>query len=192
MTRSRRPRIPAGVLEDPHPASRRGAGRVRAVDARRTAAPWLPVESRHALSAAGANGTSRVVACDRTEEIARRARLPHHASRRRGPEAAARVARRAAARSRIGFLPQEQAKIRVAETTIRPRMTVARQETRAADRLSRHVQRLTSKRQSLDTAGSALTGRHQPAAREHSHLFGLSRVRVHLLSAWFQRGTGDS
>ena len=26
-------------------------------------------------------------------------------------------------------------------------------------------------RQSLDTAGSALTGRHQPAAREHSHLF---------------------
>ena len=52
--------------------------------------------------------------------------------------------------------------------------------------------RLTSKRQSLDTAGSALTGRHQPAAREHSHLFGLSRVRVHLLSAWFQRGTGDS
>ena len=52
--------------------------------------------------------------------------------------------------------------------------------------------RLTSKRQSFDTAGSALTGRHQPAAREHSHLFGLSRVRVHLLSAWFQRGTGDS
>ena len=52
--------------------------------------------------------------------------------------------------------------------------------------------RLTSKRQSLDTGGSALTGRHQPAAREHSHLFGLSRVRVHLLSAWFQRGTGDS
>jgi len=51
--------------------------------------------------------------------------------------------------------------------------------------------RLTSKRQSLDTGGSALTGRHQPAAREHSHLFGLSRVRVHLLSAWFQRGTGD-
>ena len=51
---------------------------------------------------------------------------------------------------------------------------------------------LTSKRQSLDTAGSALTGRHPPAAREHSHLFGLSRVRVHLLSAWFQRGTGDS
>src|SRR6266849_8741199 len=51
--------------------------------------------------------------------------------------------------------------------------------------------RLTSTRQSLDTAGSALTGRHQPAAREHSHLFGLSRVRVHLLSAWFQRGTGD-
>src|SRR4030081_3750919 len=30
---------------------------------------------------------------------------------------------------------------------------------------------LTSKRQSLDTARSALTGRHQPAAREHSHLF---------------------
>ena len=24
---------------------------------------------------------------------------------------------------------------------------------------------------SLDTAGSALTGRHHPAAREHSHLF---------------------
>jgi hypothetical protein len=43
-----------------------------------------------------------------------------------------------------------------------------------------------------DTAGSALTGRHQPAAREYSHLFGLSRVRMHLLSAWFQRGTGDS
>ena len=37
--------------------------------------------------------------------------------------------------------------------------------------------RLTSKRQSRDTAGSALTGRHPPAAREHSHLFGLSRVR---------------
>ena len=52
--------------------------------------------------------------------------------------------------------------------------------------------RLTSKRQSLDTGGSALTGRHQPAARENSHLFGLSRVRVHLLSAWLQRGTGDS
>jgi serine/threonine protein kinase len=50
---------------------------------------------------------------------------------------------------------------------------------------------LTSTRRSLDTARSALTGRHQPAAREHSHLFGLSRVRVHLLSAWFQRGTGD-
>src|SRR6266849_2911473 len=31
--------------------------------------------------------------------------------------------------------------------------------------------RLTSKRQSLDSAGSALTGRHPPAAREHSHLF---------------------
>src|SRR5258708_23326963 len=31
--------------------------------------------------------------------------------------------------------------------------------------------RLTSNRQSLDTARSALTGRHQPAAREHSHLF---------------------
>jgi hypothetical protein len=30
--------------------------------------------------------------------------------------------------------------------------------------------RLTSTRQSLDTAGSALTGRHLPAAREHSHL----------------------
>src|SRR5713101_10044142 len=30
---------------------------------------------------------------------------------------------------------------------------------------------LTSKRQSLETAGSALTGRHPPAAREHSHLF---------------------
>src|SRR5439155_13563281 len=30
---------------------------------------------------------------------------------------------------------------------------------------------LTSKRQSLDTARSALTGRHPPAAREHSHLF---------------------
>ncbi len=41
---------------------------------------------------------------------------------------------------------------------------------------------LTSKGPSLDTAGSALTGRHQPAAREHSHLFDLSRVRVHLLS----------
>src|SRR5438270_578690 len=39
--------------------------------------------------------------------------------------------------------------------------------------------RLTSKRQSLDTAGSALTGRHPPAAREDSHLFGLRRVRVH-------------
>ena len=38
---------------------------------------------------------------------------------------------------------------------------------------------------SPDTVGSALTGRHPPAAREHSHLFGLSRVRVHLLSAWF-------
>jgi hypothetical protein len=37
--------------------------------------------------------------------------------------------------------------------------------------------RLTSTRQSLDTGGSALTGRHQPAAREHSHLFALSRVR---------------
>jgi hypothetical protein len=47
---------------------------------------------------------------------------------------------------------------------------------------------LTSTRRSLDTAGSALTGRHQPAAREHSHLFGLSRVRVHLLSAWFSAG----
>jgi hypothetical protein len=43
-----------------------------------------------------------------------------------------------------------------------------------------------------DTAGSALTGRHQPAAREYSHLFGLGRVRMHLLSAWFQRVTGDS
>ena len=52
--------------------------------------------------------------------------------------------------------------------------------------------RLTSKRQSLDTAGSALTGRHPPAARENSHLFGLSRVRAHLLSAWFQRVTGDA
>jgi hypothetical protein len=30
---------------------------------------------------------------------------------------------------------------------------------------------LTSKRQTPDTAGSALTGRHQPAGREHSHLF---------------------
>ena len=37
---------------------------------------------------------------------------------------------------------------------------------------------LTSKRPLLDTAGSALTGRHLPAAREHSHLFGLSRVRL--------------
>jgi hypothetical protein len=52
--------------------------------------------------------------------------------------------------------------------------------------------RVDIERQSRDTAGSALTGRHQPAAREHSHLFGLSRVRLHLLSAWFQRGTGDS
>ena len=31
---------------------------------------------------------------------------------------------------------------------------------------------LTSQRQFLDTGGSAQTGRHQPAAREHSHLFG--------------------
>src|SRR5687767_10898425 len=31
--------------------------------------------------------------------------------------------------------------------------------------------RLTATWQSLDTAGSALTGRHLPAAREHSHLF---------------------
>jgi hypothetical protein len=31
--------------------------------------------------------------------------------------------------------------------------------------------RLTSTRQSPDTARSALTGRHPPAAREHSHLF---------------------
>src|SRR5207237_6642208 len=30
---------------------------------------------------------------------------------------------------------------------------------------------LTSTRRSLDTGGSALTGRHPPAAREHSHLF---------------------
>jgi hypothetical protein len=78
--------------------------------------------------------------------------------------------------------------------------------------------RLTSTWRCRDTAGSALTGRHLPAAREHSHLFALSRVRVHLLSsafarglaqratagglaeaaklrrrtAWFQRGTGDS
>ena len=61
-------------------------------------------------------------------------------------------------------------------------------------RLERHCStsaRLTSTRQCRDTAGSALTGRHQPAAREDSHLFGLSRVRLHLLSAWFQRGTGD-
>src|SRR5882762_3008577 len=41
----------------------------------------------------------------------------------------------------------------------------------------RLVARLTSKSKSLDTPPSALTGRHQPAAREHSHLFGLSRVR---------------
>ncbi len=33
--------------------------------------------------------------------------------------------------------------------------------------------RLTRERQSFDTAGSALTGRHQPAAREYSHLFGV-------------------
>jgi hypothetical protein len=39
----------------------------------------------------------------------------------------------------------------------------------------------------VDTAGSALTGRHQPAAREHSHLFGLSCVRQHLLSSAFDR-----
>jgi hypothetical protein len=56
---------------------------------------------------------------------------------------------------------------------------------------SGHTQAFDIKRPSLDTAGSALTGRHQPAAREDSHLFGLSRVRAHLLSAWFQRGTGD-
>ena len=55
-----------------------------------------------------------------------------------------------------------------------------------------HLQRLTSCRDCLDTAGSALTGRHPPAAREDSHLPAPSRVRVHLLSAWFQRGTGDS
>jgi hypothetical protein len=51
--------------------------------------------------------------------------------------------------------------------------------------------RLTSKRQSLDTAGSALTGRHQPAAREHSHLFALNRVRFapsfSLVSAGYRR-----
>ena len=52
--------------------------------------------------------------------------------------------------------------------------------------------RLTSKRQSLDTAGSALTGRHQPAARKTPTCFCLSRVHVHLLSAWFSAGTGYS
>jgi hypothetical protein len=36
---------------------------------------------------------------------------------------------------------------------------------------------LTSKYTSLDTPFSAFTGRHLPAAREYSHLFGLSRVR---------------
>jgi hypothetical protein len=30
---------------------------------------------------------------------------------------------------------------------------------------------LTAKRQVMDTTASALTGRHQPAAREDSHLF---------------------
>src|SRR5262249_29616254 len=42
-----------------------------------------------------------------------------------------------------------------------------------------------------DTSGSALTGRHPPAAREHSHLFGLSRVRFapsfSLVSAGYRR-----
>lgn len=32
----------------------------------------------------------------------------------------------------------------------------------------------------------------RPAAREHSQLFGLSGVRLLLLSAWSQRGAGDS
>ena len=52
--------------------------------------------------------------------------------------------------------------------------------------------RLTSKRQCLDTAGSALTGRHPPAAREASHLSRLEFGALHLLSAWFQRVTGGS
>ena len=62
-------------------------------------------------------------------------------------------------------------------------------------RLGRHSRlppRLTSKRQSLDTAGSALTGRHPPAAREASHLSRLEFGALHLLSAWFQRVTGGS
>ena len=41
----------------------------------------------------------------------------------------------------------------------------------------------------LDTLRSALTGRHPPAARDHSHLYPSERV-LHLLSAWFQRVTG--
>jgi hypothetical protein len=39
---------------------------------------------------------------------------------------------------------------------------------------------LTSRRQSLDPVGSALTGRHQPAAGEDSHLFGLRLLRSKL------------
>src|SRR5215831_134509 len=45
------------------------------------------------------------------------------------------------------------------------------------------INALTPNRPSRDNRGSALTGRHLPAAREHSHLCALSRVRVHLLSA---------
>jgi hypothetical protein len=47
---------------------------------------------------------------------------------------------------------------------------------------------LTLGQQLVNTVASALTGRHRPAAREESHLFGLSR----LLCTFFQPGISGS
>ena len=45
----------------------------------------------------------------------------------------------------------------------------------------------------FDTAGSALTGRHPPAAREYSHLFGTESCAFGtFFQPGFQRVTGDS
>src|SRR4051812_37473132 len=78
--RSRRPRVLTGILENPHPAPCRRAGCVRAMDVGGTAAPRLPPEPRHFVPAARKNGSPRMAPCDRAQAIARRARVPDHAS----------------------------------------------------------------------------------------------------------------
>src|SRR4051812_3221617 len=91
------------------------------MDAGGTAPARIPAESRHVVSAAGANGSPGMAACDRTEAIPRSAGVPNYTSRCRSVEAAARVARGAAARSRISPGPRERPAIQREKGKIRPR-----------------------------------------------------------------------